>query len=285
MKSSINTDFVRSNDDPYPYLKQIAEAGFRQLHWCHHWCDDFVYHPSEVEQIGRWVSELGLGVADLHASSGCEKRWVSPLENVRLAGIELVINRIEMAAALGAGAIVMHLPGEGTASQSQSIWLDPFSRTFDTLTPHLQRHRIRLALENLFGKSANVPLLDAVLARYPSEMVGICYDSGHGQINGDGLEFLERHRDRLAVLHLHDNDGQDDDQHRLPFSGRVDWDRVAALIAASSYVGPITLELTLGNQCGGDIPAFLREARTCGERLIQLVRSQHAPAATGALKQ
>ncbi|MBI3985876.1 MAG: sugar phosphate isomerase/epimerase [Lentisphaerae bacterium] len=267
MNSSINTDFVRSNDGPYPFLKQIAEAGFRHIHWCHHWCDDFVYHASEIAQIGRWVGELGLGVADLHASSGCEKYWVSPLESARLAGVELVLNRIEMAAALGARAIVLHLPGQATAGQSHGDCLDSFRRTFDALAPHLQKHRVRLALENLFGPPPNEALLDKVLAQYPQDLVGICYDSGHGLITGDGLAFLERHRDRLAILHLHDNQGQDD-LHLLPFSGRVDWNRLAASIAASPYDGPITLELTMDNQCGGDIPSFLREAKTRCERLV-----------------
>ncbi|KKN76715.1 hypothetical protein LCGC14_0366860, partial [marine sediment metagenome] len=42
------------------------------------------------------------------------------------------------------------------------------------------------------------------------------------------------------------NDGSGD-QHNLPFSGTVDWPRLVRTIAESSYVKPLSLEVTMGN--------------------------------------
>lgn len=271
MLLSINSDFVISDDDPYPHLKAIAQSGFPSVHWCHHWGDDFVYDPAEIARSVSMVRKLGLIVSDLHASSGREKRWTSPDEEVRLAGVELVKNRIDLAAALGAKAIVMHLPGEKVSAHPHPVWKDCFARSMETLAPLLERAGIALALENLFGGHANMRLLDEILPDYPPSLVGICYDSGHALITGEGTQYLETHLARLKVLHLHDNDARED-QHRLPFSDKADWNAIASLIArAPGYTGPLTLELMFEKRFDGDAGGFLNEARLRGERLLAIV--------------
>src|SRR5437867_2440189 len=110
MSLSITTDFARDTGNPEPYLCEIAEAGFSHIHWCHHWNTDFMYCAAEIDQIGVWLKALHLQLLDIHASDGREKNWTSEREYERLAGVELVRNRIDMASALGADAIVMHVP-------------------------------------------------------------------------------------------------------------------------------------------------------------------------------
>ena len=77
---------------------------------------------------------------------------------------------------------------------------------------------VRIAFENLLG---NHTTLHKVLAAYdPSSDVGICYDPGHGNIAGDGLEFAEAVKDRLIAFHLNDNDSTAD-QHGLISPARL----------------------------------------------------------------
>jgi sugar phosphate isomerase/epimerase len=104
----MTTDYASDRGRPEPYLARIAAAGFTHVHWCHHWASDFVYNRPEIAQIRRWLADCGLAVLDIHASAGQEKRWGSKEEYERLAGVELVANRLEMAAELGAGSIVLH---------------------------------------------------------------------------------------------------------------------------------------------------------------------------------
>lgn len=73
MTLAITSDYVESTGCPEPYLRQITEAGFSHVHWCHHWNGDFVYSTHEVEQIASWLDEFGLQLLDLHASQGREK--------------------------------------------------------------------------------------------------------------------------------------------------------------------------------------------------------------------
>jgi len=104
---SVTSDYVVSTGCPAPYLRAIAEAGFTHVHWCHEWCTDRVYAPDEIAQIGRWLKQFGLGVTDLHASAGVERRWGAPRDDVRRAGETLVVNRMEMAARLGTDVVIL----------------------------------------------------------------------------------------------------------------------------------------------------------------------------------
>ena len=98
---SLTSDYRKGTGNPEPYLRDIAGAGFTHVHWCHQWNTDFLYTPSEIRQIGKWLKQYGLALLDLHGSVGPEKCWFSPLEHERRAGVELVKNRIGMAARLG----------------------------------------------------------------------------------------------------------------------------------------------------------------------------------------
>ncbi len=121
---SMTTDYRQDRGSPEPYLRRIAEAGFSHLHWCHHWNDDFLYADVEIDWIRQCLDEFGLKLNDLHASAGLEKCWVSPVEYERLAGVELVQNRIEMAAKLNSDVIILHLPAEPAAEPVRQPYWD-----------------------------------------------------------------------------------------------------------------------------------------------------------------
>ena len=87
---------------------------------------------------------------------------------------------------------------------------------------------------------------------------------------------------RLQALHLNDNDGSGD-QHQPPFYGTVDWDRLAKLVASSSYKGrPVSFELVMRNtpiyekelelqQKPETIRAYLHDTRERCEKVAKLV--------------
>ena len=259
MALSVATDYARDTGDPSPYLERIATAGFSHVHWCHQWNTDFFYTEPEIAQIEQWLGETGLKLLDLHASHGVEKSWASEIEFQRLAGVELVKNRLSMTARLGGGAIVIHIPRGDT---------DPVRRSLDALLPVAQACRVKIAIENLtdddFGTMA------ALFAAYPSDMLGLCYDSGHGNMGeGRGLDRLEEHRDRLIAVHLHDNDGRAD-RHDLPFTGTLDWRRLAGIVAASAYEKCVSLEVGIGGT-GMAEGEFLENAFSAAGRLAEMI--------------
>jgi sugar phosphate isomerase/epimerase len=254
---SITTDYAKDTGDPSPYLKHIAEAGFSHIHWCHHWNTDFLYSRWEIEEIKKWLREYGLRLLDLHGSAGNEKCWTSSQEYQRLAGVELVRNRIEMTAYLSADVVIMHVPGDPESAAVR--------RSLDELQPFARERNVRIAIEN--GKFEAIARL---LSEYDPQYLGLCYDSGHGNKDGNGLDHLESLKDRLISVHLHDNDGTGD-QHRLLFTGTVDWNRLARIIAESSYAKCVSMELSMGNSGFQDEIAFLAKAFEIGTTFSKMI--------------
>jgi sugar phosphate isomerase/epimerase len=267
MALSITTDFARDTGNPEPYLREIAEANFTHVHWCHHWNTDFVYCAAEIVQIGAWLHSLGLQLLDIHASDGREKNWTSEREYERQAGVELVRNRIDMASALGADAIVMHVPDFSDPLDEDKRWVQ-LRKSLDHLEPYARAHHVRIAIENCSDN--NVATIERLYELYGPDYLGLCYDCGHGNLTGHGLDQLERLKGRLYVTHLHDNDGTGD-QHNIPFTGTVDWPRLAGLLATSSYKKPISLESNMHRSGIGDEREFLQKAFAAGTRLSGMV--------------
>lgn len=267
--TSIATDYRQDTGSPYPHLRAIAEAGFTHLHWCHHWNTDFLYARCEISQIADWLAELGLQVTDLHASAGNEKGWVSAQEYERLAGVELVANRLEMCARIGCDVAVLHIPLEPEDEPARLAYWGRVRRSLDALEPISRATGVRIAFENGGTPESWIPIV-TVMSEYSLEFVGLCYDCGHGNLSGDGLAQLATHAGRLIAIHLHDNDGSGD-QHRLPFMGTVDWGRLAGLIAGSSYRKWVNLEVSQARSGYDDEVAFLREALAIANRLTESV--------------
>jgi sugar phosphate isomerase/epimerase len=266
---SITSDYFQSTGDPEPYLRRIAEAGFTHIHWCHHWHTDFFYSVHEVAQIAHWMDELGLAVLNIHASRGQEKDWGALREYARLSGVELVQNRIQIAADLHSDVVILHVPPPPESDGSpDGKFAGQLYRSMDALTEFSRARGVGIALENMAGD--DYVLIDALLARYAPDVLGFCYDSGHANMGPDGLGELERHKERLIAVHLHDNDGVND-QHKIPFTGTIDWVRLMKIIATSPYQAGINLEVVLGETGITDEMEFLKKTLEAGKRLMRIL--------------
>ena len=270
MDLSITTDYAASTGSPAPYLERIGAAGFTHIHWCHQWDTDFIYSRWEIDQIAAWLGAAGLQLLDLHASAGREKGWCSEVEYERRSGVELVTNRLEMTSQLGGEVIILHVPAQPAEPAARAGYLAPVHRSLDELEPAARRLGVRLAIENGDFRTIE-PLLDA----YPPSYLGLCYDSGHGNMAGDGLDRLEANRDRLISVHLHDNNGRDD-QHRKVFSGTIDWPRLAQILATSAYRRCVSMEVIQANTGIERETDFLAQVREDGVRLSGMIATHRA---------
>ena len=247
MDMAISTNIDGSTGDPESALRLIGEAGFTHLLWSHHWNTDFAYGKYELAAIKGMLKRYGLALQDVHGCANAEKCFFSPLEYQRKAGIELIVNRIEMMKELGAsGVLIMHQPRLKADSSPEEIafkrrQFDSLRRSMDELIPILERMDARIALENMPGDTWE--FLRYLLENYPPELFGFCFDSGHANIRlRDQFADCREYRSRITAIHLHDNNGQGD-QHLAPFSGTVRWETVADILKNSSYSGILTFEL------------------------------------------
>lgn len=165
---------------------------------------------------------------------------------------------LRAAARLGVSVAVIHpivrhtarmgTTGPGTADR----WLRENVAYLTPLREWAERIRVRLAVENMAGRPApDAPdetvygtRADQIAALADALDCGICWDFGHANIAGtdkpsESLALVGR---RLALVHIHDNDGMTD-SHRLPGEGTIDWDDAMAGLRAVGYNGFFDMEL------------------------------------------
>ncbi len=268
---ALTTDFLGSGKSIYEFAPRMADAGFERALWCENWDGGYRYSAQEVSEIDRIFTSLGIKITQLHASEGEHHgQWVSPDEAQRQKGLSLIRNRIWMAHDLGAKVVTLHAPHHEMAwPGGPQNWQEFVYKSLSELQQDAIDAGVRIGLENTDwkgkGKFDNFPAIEFALGKFGPSYVGITYDSGHGNLmkegQGDHLGRLYIHRDRVIDTHLHDNAGEgatsigrykiqegrshDDDQHRLMFSGTVDWNRLAEVFARSSNSIPITSEASM----------------------------------------
>ena len=110
---------------------------------------------------------------------------------------------------------------------------------------------LMLALENMRGAGRKA---SPEIKRYCTQVtdliqladelgIGICWDTGHGNISGQGqLESLRLIGKRLKMVHINDNWGEDD-IHTAPFLGNICWTEVAQGLKEIVFCGSLNLEV------------------------------------------
>ena len=288
MDLAMTTDFrgeFSKIEDIESCLREIAEAGFSHIHWCFEWTGDYYYSKAEMYQIREWMEKYGLKAKSLHASNGSNFGWcdghyrkdyTSDTEFNRIAGRELIENRVELAQIIGATEIVLHmyLPflDFQDKPETKEVFYRQAFRSLDELEPFCKERNVRICIENLFEAPGELQLeqFDLLFARYPKEFLGFCLDTGHANLVwGDSfIEVLtERYKDRLFSIHMHDNKGWGDepgcgDAHRLPGEGTIDWKRLMGVLRTSAYELPWTLEVK--KPAEEDTAAYLKRAKETG---------------------
>ena len=261
-------------------LERIKHSGFSHVHWCHEWTGSYLYSSYEMLRIKQWFEEKGLKVKGVHASAGEKnsdlKDYLSADEYGRLAGIELVKNRIDLAYYLDAQSIVLHLNLPWRSFENETGFEDDFYRhtlkSFDELEGYCRTRQIRICIENdgSTPQSHSCRMYETLFKRYESDFLGLCFDTGHAYMASreNCLEYAKRFNDRLYMIHIHDNHGSSD-EHLIPFEGGFDWEGFARVLAGSPYSLPVLMEPSLKE--AGDDSAWLKKAFEAGTRFSAMV--------------
>jgi sugar phosphate isomerase/epimerase len=318
MPSSINTDYLNDQNDWPEIIRQvenIARAGFTHVQWIHDWQGDYLYSKSEMYFVRDLLRDLGLNCHTLHASEGgvrylpdpngpgsyqgrrritrnVRKDYTSTMEFVRLAGVDLIKNRVELSSLIGSSVIVLHMTlpfemfEESPADKKEYYRL--VFKSLDEIEGFARNAGVKIAIENL--PCGPQPYTDECFGllfdRYDEGYVGICFDSGHATLTcpDNYCYFLEKYQSRLLALHLQDTDGLPEgvdndieilshDRHWVPFSGVNDWDRIARLVAGSRVDLPADFEVVLSASGPEEEFKLLTDCREKAEKFHRMVLS------------
>ena len=250
-----------SIDEAY---RMIKRAGFdATLIWwdVEDWAD--------FRTLPERARKAGLHVENMHASfDNANHLWEDSAAGQ--AAFEYYMMCLDDCGVYEIPTVVMHT---GRGRDPLPPGSEPGMERFARLIDRAEELGVGIALENQGCPDKTLRAME-LLERFGSPNLGMCYDSGHGNILtnlGRGREMLARFGHRLKALHLHDNDGSGD-QHRLPGDGTIDWPAVMRQIRQAGYRGATTLEL--GNAYKQLAPEeFLDRAYQCALELEALRRA------------
>lgn len=256
---AINSGFHSVLASPDDVLSAIAHAGFEGVLWSQMGKGDFHYLPEERKAIVKSFRQYGLRAASVHAAEPFRRLYYSENPWYRKAGVELLLNRMELASELECPVVVFHAPSPfPTDTTAIFAGLDETLRRGERLG-------VLLAIEN--GETEEVL---PILQRYSPRLMGYAYDSGHAFCQGNAESLHRLCFSRLATVHLHDNDGIHD-QHKMPFTGSIDWNAEAVKLAEAGWKGGALLEVSEKCHRATSQEAFLRQAHRQGVRLERLL--------------
>ena len=215
------------NSDPTEMIEAIKNAGF----------DAVIVNFSgtfDNEKLIDIIRDIGLEIENCHAPhKNINHLWI---DSEKGEGVfEMLKNNIVECAKFDVPRTVWHVSaGNGYPPISQ-IGMDRVARLIEVA----DINNVDICLEN----QRFFHFIDYIYAHLDCPRLKFCYDSGHEACFSQTKLALPKYRHKLAALHLHDNNGNyNEDLHLLPGRGTgVDWDYVRRNIA--DYEGVISLEV------------------------------------------
>lgn len=155
---------------------------------------------------------------------------------------------------------------------------------FSQLIPWLKKYNVIACLENMYtehnGASYAAPCqkpeeacryIDTLNEMASEKRFAFCLDTGHAMFAG--LELRNTIRtlgDRLVALHLNDNDGVHD-QHRMPYMGKVDWERLVDGLREIDYAYTLNFETSFKEVPTTLLPESLQYTAAAGRLLAKRI--------------
>ena len=214
------------------------------------------------------MKEFGLDFVDSHALWGTWSDPGMPLAEWK----EILLLRHRMAflfcRRFGVRTMAFHTGNTCNSLFGKNLTLEDYYnaliRSLEILLPEAEKCGVVIALENQWTPLNHSRQLLRVMNYFQSPNLGLCYDSGHGNLTEKGMLFpettcvpvlwkdlgipveweenlIEKFSPWMVNCHLHDNNGIAD-EHKLPGDGTVDWARIKSVLRTSPRLQSIQNE-------------------------------------------
>lgn len=241
------------------YIKKIAELGFNRT-----FCTSTTVE--KMAALAEKVHAAGLSFDQLHAPfRGINAMWLAGEEGEAMYA--RLTESIDCCVAVGAPIATVHLSSGQTPPPTTDIGRARYIK----LVEYADKKGIKIAFENQ-RKLFNIAWAFEEFRDAPN--VGFCWDCGHEACATPDIQFMPLFGKRLICTHMQDNDAVfNEDLHKLPFDGRIDFDRVARQLREVGYRGCLMLETESGAPMYKDFTPeqYLERAYAAARRLCHLV--------------
>ena len=268
----------------YPWLKvdrekqkqimfEFAENGVKHLVLTTGLLEAGMHDTSHLLTFSKDMQEYGLRFTDSHAFWGY---WSDPgIPVPEWKEVMLLRHRIafQFCNRFGVKTMAFHTGTTNSSIYGKNLTLDDYYNSLiaslEILLPEAERSDVIIALENQWTPLNHSSVLLKVIEYFNSPYLGLCYDSGHGNLAEKGPSLpgetivpilwddlgvpvqweenlLEKFAPHLVNCHLHDNNGIQD-SHQQPGNGTIDWDRIREVLKKAPRLQSIQNESAIGD--------------------------------------
>jgi len=197
-----------------------------------------LYDEERINELARAINKFGLKVWSLHAPF-CALAMDDA--DTRQEGIRKLKRAAVVADRFEAKYVIVH-PGRDVPSvdrERELKWM--VEGTLKALEDIPER--INLTVETMVKESLGSPPdeMRYIMDELPEERTGVCLDTGHVKLGNDIHDYMNKFKNRIYTVHLHDNKGIKDDHFR-PGRGTLDWPKVLETLRGTGYDGPLINE-------------------------------------------
>ena len=209
-------------------------------------------NKSQVAELGHWFRDSELKLHSLHSPMYTDEIWgrSGPDTHInitdrkkadRMRSVDEIKRALEVAEIIPFTYLIQHL-GVGGQEFSEHF-IDAGFTALEELNTFAHQRGVQILLENTPNELATAERLQLFNSMTHLNLSYV-FDTGHAHI-GAGIEHeFEIMKDRIRSLHVHDNNGTED-QHLFPMAegGTVDWRKTMELLRSKPDQYPLLLEL------------------------------------------
>lgn len=260
-----------TRDEQKQWMREFAESGVNHLVLTSSLFGEGCRDTGYLLTFYQDMQEFGLDFVDSHALWG---PWSDPGMPIPEWKETLLLRHrmtFQFCRQFGVKTMAFHTGSTFNGIFGANLTLEDYYKalisSLEILLPEAEKCGMIIALENQWTPLNHSTILLKVMEYFNSPYLGLCYDSGHGNLMEKGSQFpgetvvpviwddlgtpviweenlLEKFAPWLVNCHMHDNRGIKD-EHLHPGKGTIDWDRIRRVLKTASRLQSIQNESSL----------------------------------------
>ena len=209
-------------------------------------------NKSQIGEFGHWFRDSQLKLHSLHSPMYTDELWgrsgpdthvniTDRNKSERIKWVGEIKRALEVAEVIPFRYLIQHL-GVGGQEFSEHSLEAAFS-SLEELTVFARQRGVEILLENTLNELSTAERLK-LFSDMTHLRLNYVFDTGHAHIGAGIAHEFEIMKDRIRSLHVHDNNGKED-QHLFPGAegGTIDWASTMELLRSKQDECPLLLEL------------------------------------------
>ena len=252
MQRALSTHLFLNHRLTTVWLERIWDAGIPLVEFfCARQHLDY-HNRAQISELGYWFRDSELKLHSLHSPlyndeangvSGPQSiiNITEPQKSKRIPMIDEIKRALDIAEVVPFRYLIQHMGVTGQEYDERSI--DAAFTALEEISLFARQRGVEVLLENIPNalSSAERLLMFLGVTHLP---LNVCFDVGHAHLT-EGVENAYRMlKSRIRSIHLHDNDGEQD-EHLFPYNGggKIDWPRAMHVLRSQPDRYPLLLEL------------------------------------------